>query len=115
MLGITAIILGVVAVISVMVKHRYPRYEKWFPNWVAIGLGFTIPAQSLAFAMVCGATAAYLMNKYKPRLWEIYGYPLAAGFSAGEACSGLVNAGLVIAGVDGAKVGTSIGCPWGDC
>lgn len=65
--------------------------------------------------MVCGALAAYFMNKYKPELWSYIGYPLAAGLAAGESCSGVLTAGLVIAEVDGGRLGTMVGCPWGDC
>jgi len=65
--------------------------------------------------MLCGAITAYFMNKYKPHIWDYIGYPLAAGFAAGEAVSGLLNAGLVVAGVAGDEVGTQIGCPWNGC
>jgi len=87
----------------------------WVPNWVAMGIAFTVPAPELGFAMACGALFASLLKRYRPAIWERFGYPLAAGLAAGEACSGLINAGLVIGGVDGNKLGTQIGCPFGEC
>jgi uncharacterized oligopeptide transporter (OPT) family protein len=81
-----------------------------------MGIPFLIPQpQDLAFAMLCGALTAYFMRKYKPDVWDIIGYPLAAGLSAGESISGLLNACLVLAGIDGDTKGTQIGCPWGSC
>ena len=65
--------------------------------------------------MVCGALFACLLKRYRPALWEKFGYPLAAGFTAGEACSGLITAGLVIDGIGGYEKGTMIGCPFGEC
>jgi uncharacterized oligopeptide transporter (OPT) family protein len=111
--GITAIVFAIVASLTVVVRSHFPKkYHPYVPNWVAIGLGFVIPQASLAFALVCGALGAFLVKKYKPTAWEKYGYPVAAGMTAGEACSGLLIAGLVIAGVDGGTKGTEFGCPF---
>ena len=82
----------------------------------AVGLGFVLPkSNGLVFAMVCGAATTYLLRRFRPKVWENYGYPCAAGLTAGEACSGLFLAGLKIAGVAGDTRGTTIGCPFGDC
>jgi len=62
--------------------------------------------------MLCGAVVAFLFQKYRPALWELYGYPVAAGLTAGEACSGLLSAGLVLAGVGPDVKGSTIGMPW---
>ena len=82
---------------------------------VAVGLAFVAPMTSLFFAMLCGAITAALVKKYKPAIWERYGYPAAAGLTAGESCSGLLTAGLLIAGVDASELGTQIGCPLPGC
>jgi len=82
---------------------------------MAIGVGLTTPNVPLAWAMVNGAVAAWLVRKYKPDLFHQYGYPFAAGFSAGEAISGIVNACLTLANIGGTEVGSTIGCPWGSC
>lgn len=41
----------------------------------------------------------------------MYGFPLAAGLVAGEGIGGVMDALLAVAGVDGSKFGTSVGCP----
>jgi hypothetical protein len=43
----------------------------------------------------------------------MYCFAVAAGFTAGEGLGGIVNAILTIAGISGARYGTSIGCPGG--
>jgi uncharacterized oligopeptide transporter (OPT) family protein len=114
--GITAIVLAVLACITVVVKSRLPpKYHIYVPNWSAIGLAFIIPGSTVSFAMVVGATAAYLTKKYKSSFWGKYGYPIAAGLSAGEACSSLFTAGLTIADLSGSQKGSQIGCPYGEC
>jgi uncharacterized oligopeptide transporter (OPT) family protein len=114
--GIAAIVLALVAVVSVVIRTRLPtKYQPYMPNWVAIGLAFTFPNPDIGFALVCGAVCAFLVKKYKPQVWDMFGYPFAAGLSAGEACSGLLKAGLVIAGVGGSTKGSQVGCPFGDC
>jgi uncharacterized oligopeptide transporter (OPT) family protein len=96
----------------VIVKYRFPpKYRIYFPNMVALGLAFVAPMTPLFFAILCGAIAAALVKKYKPAIWERYGYPAAAGLTAGEACSGLLTAGLLIAGFAATELGTQIGCP----
>jgi uncharacterized oligopeptide transporter (OPT) family protein len=117
--GIAAIVLAVLTCVTVVVKSRLPeKYRPYVPNWSGIGLAFTMPppnGQTIAFAMVTGAAIAFLVKKYKPLAWEKFGYPVAAGLTAGEACTGLFLAGLVIAGIDGDKRGTQLGCPFGEC
>lgn len=41
----------------------------------------------------------------------MYGYPVAAGLAAGESCSGLLSAGLVLAGVGASQYGIQVGAP----
>jgi uncharacterized oligopeptide transporter (OPT) family protein len=114
--GITAIVLGIMSIITVVIKYRLPpKYRNYVPNWSGIGLGFLIPNVALPFGMVCGAVTAVLMKRLRPAVWELYGYPFAAGLTAGEACSGLLTVGLIIAGVGGNTLGTQIGCPFGSC
>ena len=92
-----------------------PKYRVYVLNWVAVGIAFTAPLTNYAFPMCCGALFAHLLKRYRPAIWEKFGYPLAAGLTAGEACSGLIIAGLVIGGVGGSQKGTQIGCPFGEC
>jgi uncharacterized oligopeptide transporter (OPT) family protein len=100
----------------VVVKYRFPpKYHVYFPNMVGVGLAFVVPITPNVLAILCGAIAAALVKKYKPAIWERYGYPTAAGLAAGESCSGLFNACITIAGVSAAELGTEIGCPPTGC
>lgn len=116
-LGIAAIVCAVLVVMTVLIRERLAsKYRHFVPNWGAMGLAFVIGNPShLAFAMVLGAVLAHFIQRFKPRMWQIYGYPVAAGLQAGEACAGLILAGLVLANVDGGRKGTALGCPWGEC
>lgn len=56
-----------------------------------------------------GSLSILLFNGTGQRCGTSMGYPCAAGFAAGEACSGLVQAGLII---NGDTVGSQIGVPF---
>jgi len=106
-------VIGVVVVASILIRQRVPKkYHQYFPNFVALGVPFTLPHPVYGFPLLCGALAAFFLKKYRPALWEMYGYPTAAGLAAGEACSGLLSAGLVLAGVGAEAKGSTIGLPW---
>ncbi|KAG1800107.1 OPT oligopeptide transporter protein-domain-containing protein [Suillus subaureus] len=83
--GYAAIALGLVAIISVVVKYTMvpPKYHDFIPNFNAIGIGFIMN--------VCT-----FFNNY-----QMYCFAVAAGFIAGEG----------LGGVSGATYGTSVGCP----
>jgi uncharacterized oligopeptide transporter (OPT) family protein len=110
-------VLGIISCIVIFIKSRLPKkYQEYVPNMAGVGLGFVIAnSQGLAFAMLCGAITSYLVKRFRPKLWEKYGYPCAAGLTAGEALASLLLAGLTIGGVSGDDCGTKIGCPFGDC
>jgi uncharacterized oligopeptide transporter (OPT) family protein len=103
-----------IVIITVLIRERLrPKYRPFVPNWGAIGLAWVISnPQNFAVAMTLGAVLAYFVQRFRPIVWTIHGYPFAAGLSAGEACSGLVTAGLVIAGKDGDHMGSKIGEAW---
>ena len=107
-------VAAVVVIGTALIRERLdPKYRPFVPNWGAAGLAFVIPApQGYAFAMVFGAILAHFVQRYKPKFWDIHGFPIAAGLASGEACAGLPQAGLVIAGLDGDTVGTEIGVAW---
>lgn len=108
--------MGGLVIITFVIRERlHPKYRPFVPNWSAMGLAWVIPnggASTYSFAMVVGAFAAHFARRYWPRKWDIYGFSIAAGLAAGEACSGIVQAGLVIGGVDGGTVGSEIGVGW---
>ncbi|KAG8905045.1 hypothetical protein FRB99_000781 [Tulasnella sp. 403] len=111
--AVTAAILGILAGITVPVKNLYvpPQYRAWVPNWSAIGLGFVVPQTYYPLAMVIGAHIASSWETINPASWEVWGYSLSAGLIAGEGIGGVVIALLVILGLDGSILGSSLGCP----
>ncbi|KAF9239493.1 OPT oligopeptide transporter protein-domain-containing protein [Melanogaster broomeanus] len=113
--GYTAIGLGLAAVMTVIAKHTIvpPKYHAWVPNFNAIGIGFILNISTYPLAMVFGSTIAFFWRRMFFNQYQMYCFAVAAGFIAGEGLGGIVNAVLTIAGVSGARYGTSIGCPGG--
>ena len=111
--GYTAIVLGIVSVLTVLLKYTVipERYHVWVPNWNAIGLGFVVPQVYYPFAMVIGASAAYLWAGKRPKSWEVWGFALAAGLIAGEGMAGVLTAFLTIVKADGSIYGSAVACP----
>jgi len=111
--GLTAIGLAIAAAITVCIKHFFvPRkYWSYVPNWNAIGLGLVVPQVYYPLAMAFAATVNYFWERNNPASFDMYGFALAAGLVAGEGIGGVMNAILAVAGVDGGKFGTVIGCP----
>lgn len=111
--GITAIMLTVAAIATVVAKHTIikPEWRPYVPNWNAIALGFIVPQQFYGIAMVSGASAAYYWQKKNPKNADLYLYAVAAGGIAGEGIAGVVTAALQIAGVSGSELGSQVGLP----
>ncbi|KAG9087881.1 hypothetical protein FRC06_002323 [Ceratobasidium sp. 370] len=111
--GMTAIGMGVAAIATVFIKHRFipQKYHKWIPNWNGIGLGFVVPQTYYAIAMIVGAHVAYGWESRRPKSAEIWIFALAAGLIAGEGMGGVLSALLTIVKVDGALYGSAVACP----
>jgi len=112
--GITAICLGVLVVLSTIIKYRFvsPSYHYWFPNWNAIGIAWTLgPSNTYPQAVIFGAVVAFAWKRYGGASYRMYCYSIAAGMVAGEGLGGIVNAILQIAQVGGSYKGTAVGCP----
>jgi uncharacterized oligopeptide transporter (OPT) family protein len=61
--------------------------------------------------MAAGSTFNYFWLKRNPKGYDMYMFAVSAGLLAGEGLGGVFQALLAIAGVDGGKYGTAIGCP----
>ncbi|PWN93293.1 OPT superfamily oligopeptide transporter [Acaromyces ingoldii] len=111
--GITAIMLTVAAIATVIAKHTIvkPEWRPYVPNWNAIALGFIVPQQYYGIAMVSGATAAYYWQKRSPKSADLYLYAIAAGGIAGEGIAGVISAALEVGKVSGTYKGTTVGLP----
>ncbi|THH12710.1 hypothetical protein EW146_g7441 [Bondarzewia mesenterica] len=115
--GYTAIALGIFSVISVVAKHFLipKKHWHWVPNWNAVGLAFVVPQVYYPIAMIFGATFNYIWQRRNPASYDMYMFPISAGLLAGEGLGGVFGALLAVAGVDGSKFGTIIGCPGLEC
>jgi len=111
--GYTAIALGLTAVATVVAKYYFipKRYWLYVPNWNAIGLGFVVPQVFYSLAMAVGATVNVFWQRRYPVHHDMYMFAFGAGLLAGEGLGGVFQAVLAVAGVDGGKFGTAIGCP----
>ncbi|OCH86719.1 OPT oligopeptide transporter [Obba rivulosa] len=111
--GYTAIALGIVAVLTVVVKHLWLPKKYWIflPNWNAVGLAFVGAQTYYAIAMAAGSVFNYFWARRNPRSYDMYMFAVAAGLLAGEGIGGVFQALLAVAKADGSLFGTSIGCP----
>lgn len=111
--GYTAIGLGILSVITLIVKTYWvpKKYWKFIPNWNAVGLAFVVPQVYYSIAMGAGSIFNYFWLKRNPASFEMYMFAVAAGLLAGEGLGGVFQALLAIIGVDGAHKGTAVGCP----
>ncbi|KAI0355848.1 oligopeptide transporter [Trametes cingulata] len=111
--GYTAIGLGILAVISVIVKYLWipKKYWHWVPNWNAVGLAFVTPQIYYSLAMAAGSTFNFFWARRNPAGFDMYMFAVAAGMLAGEGLGGVLQALLAVAKVDGSLYGTAIGCP----
>ncbi|KAI9097267.1 OPT oligopeptide transporter protein-domain-containing protein [Phlyctochytrium arcticum] len=109
--GIAAIVLGCIAIIAVITKHRLPKKYKWMiPNFSAIGIAWVLQTTQYSNAMVIGALLMTVWERKNPASWAVWGYALSSGLIAGEGLGGLINAIFAIGGLEGEKVGTAFGC-----
>ncbi|KAL0959886.1 hypothetical protein HGRIS_011554 [Hohenbuehelia grisea] len=111
--GYTAIALGIFSILCVVVKHLWipKKHWHWVPNWNAVGLAFVVPQVYYSIAMAVGSLFNHYWLKRSPASFDMYMFAIAAGLLAGEGLGGVFQALLAIAGVDGGKFGTAIGCP----
>ncbi|KDR80207.1 hypothetical protein GALMADRAFT_242499 [Galerina marginata CBS 339.88] len=111
--GYTAIALGVFSIFSVIIKKYFipKKYWGYVPNWNAVGLAFVVPQVYYSLAMAFGSSFNYFWALRSPASFDMYMFAVAAGGLAGEGLGGVFQALLAVAGVDGGKFGTAIGCP----
>ncbi|KAJ5492409.1 OPT oligopeptide transporter protein-domain-containing protein [Penicillium expansum] len=115
--GYFAIGLSVLGCATVVFKNFYltgdrQRYIVYVPNFVAFALMMVVPSPSIGLALIIGATASFVWQRFKAKNHENYFLSVAAGMIAGEGIGGVVNAIIAIAGFTG---GTQIACPMNSC
>lgn len=111
--------MGAVCVVQALFKNFYlvgPRekYRIWLPNWMAIGVGWVLGADTgYSNAVLFGSITAWWWAKWFPKSFDMYGFAAAAGLIAGEGFAGVINAILEVAG-KGSEYGSMIAYPGGE-
>lgn len=82
------VIGGAVGIVLVLLSAALPKYKKWLPSPMALGLAFTMPAWN-SISIALGAIAAWAIQKKKPALAALLVIPIASGFIAGESLLGV--------------------------
>ena len=60
-----------------------PKYRKYFPSAMGLGLAWVVPFQN-AFSFAIGAVITFIWSKFFPKAVEKYNVPIASGLVAGE-------------------------------
>nr|OQO18178.1 hypothetical protein B0A51_14125 [Rachicladosporium sp. CCFEE 5018] len=121
--GIFAIVFACFGGFMSIVRHygykgKMAKYRVYHPNFMCIGLAFTMVQTYYGLAMIIGAVPSYFWAKRSPKSFDIYGFAIAAvrGLIAGEGIGGVLNAVFQIAGIAGPDpYGTQIACPANLC
>jgi uncharacterized oligopeptide transporter (OPT) family protein len=82
---VAMVVGGAIGVVLVLLEHYLPRWRRFVPSPLGVGLAFVLPQSipnSLAFTV--GALITWVWAKKASRNNEKYGIPLASGFVAGE-------------------------------
>jgi putative OPT family oligopeptide transporter len=92
------VIGGLVGITLVLLERALPRYKKFIPSAMGLGLAFTFHGW-MAISMFIGATAALILQKSSPEKAERYIVPVSSGLIAGESLIGILLAVLIILGL----------------
>ena len=79
---------GATGILLVLLSAALPKYRKWMPSPMALGLAFTMPAWN-SISIALGALAAWALQKKKPAVAALLVVPVASGFIAGESLLGV--------------------------
>jgi uncharacterized oligopeptide transporter (OPT) family protein len=90
-----ALIGAFIGALIPVVSRFAPATRRYLPSPTALGIAFVVPGFS-SIAMFIGAFAAWLLEKYKPRLHERYTIAVSSGVIAGESLMGILVALLTV-------------------
>ncbi len=78
-------------------EKLYPKCRRWvwLPSPAAMGIAMIVPAQ-YSLSMFIGAMAALILEKVAPKTNDMYTIPVASGFIAGEALTGVAIAIIAV-------------------
>lgn len=93
----TGMMIGAVLGIALpLLEMAMPKYKKFIPSAVGLGLAFTINGFN-SISMFIGACLALFLAKIAPKIHERYTVPVSSGIIAGESLMGVLIALLTIA------------------
>ncbi len=88
---------AVIGMVIPLAEHTFPKYKKYMPSAMGLGLALVIPAFN-SISMFLGALIAALYTHYRPKQAETYVIPVSSGLIAGESLLGVAVALLAASG-----------------
>jgi uncharacterized oligopeptide transporter (OPT) family protein len=79
---------GLVGIVLVLLERLLPKYKKYLPSPIALGLAFTMPAWN-TISIALGAIIAFALEKSRPKLAALLVVAVASGLIAGESLLGV--------------------------
>ena len=89
---------GLIGIILPLLEKAFPKWRKFIPSPMGVGLAMVIPFYN-SLSMFIGAAIATVLAKKKPAVGETYVIPVASGIIAGESIMGIVIALLAAGGI----------------
>jgi uncharacterized oligopeptide transporter (OPT) family protein len=87
---------GLIGILLPLLELMLPKYKKYLPSAMGVGLALVIPAWN-SVSMFIGALLAYLYARVDENHAQTYTIPIASGIIAGESLLGVVIALLSVA------------------
>jgi uncharacterized oligopeptide transporter (OPT) family protein len=81
-----------------LLDHYMPKYRKFIPSAMGLGLAFVIQGFN-AISMFVGALIVLVLARYRPKVSESYTIPVASGIIAGESLMAIIITVLFAIGV----------------
>lgn len=92
------VIGGLVGIILPLLDRALPKYRKYIPSPMGLGLAFTFHFW-YAFSMFIGGLIALILEKKNTEWSDKYVIPAASGLIAGESLMGILVAWLAVKGI----------------
>lgn len=89
---------GLVGILLPILERLFPKYRKYIPSPMGLGLAFTFHFW-YALSMFVGGLIAHILDKRASKFSEKYTIPFASGLIAGESLLGILVAWLAVQGV----------------
>jgi uncharacterized oligopeptide transporter (OPT) family protein len=79
---------GIVGLLIPMAERMFPKWRKWIPSAMGLGLAFVLPFYN-ALSMFVGGVIALIYMRMRPATAESYTIASASGIIAGESLMGI--------------------------